>query len=165
MNYPWLGEPFKRDDILVLQDPMDLSGRDVTSYFHVKHNMKLEAEEAEEARGVQDTEVRRVMAEANKNEEERKRKMEEDGEGKDKEKKKVVMPSASFTCAGFTPIDEVAEPKITTKKGYVTLVTNAGKLNLEIHCDAIPLASENFLTLCAQGMFAVLIDRFDNWED
>ena len=51
------------------------------------------------------------------------------------------------------------------KKGYVQLVTNMGTLNLEIHCDLVPMTSENFLGLCASGkyngfMFHRLIKNF-----
>jgi len=44
-------------------------------------------------------------------------------------------------------------PKKTLKKGFVTLVTNMGNLNLQLHCDLVPLACENFLTLCDTGFY------------
>lgn len=39
------------------------------------------------------------------------------------------------------------------KKGYVRLETSIGSLNVEIHCDAVPRAAENFLGLCAKGYY------------
>lgn len=35
----------------------------------------------------------------------------------------------------------------------VTLHTNIGDLKLEIHCDYVPKAAENFLALCASGYY------------
>lgn len=39
------------------------------------------------------------------------------------------------------------------KKGYVRLETSIGPLNVEVHCDAVPQAAENFLGLCARGYY------------
>jgi len=35
----------------------------------------------------------------------------------------------------------------------VTLHTNLGDIKIEIFCDQVPLASENFLALCASGYY------------
>lgn len=37
--------------------------------------------------------------------------------------------------------------------GYVSLKTNLGTLNLEVYCDSVPLASENFIRLCERGYY------------
>eukprot|EP00629_Pelagomonadales_sp_RCC1024_P000624 CAMPEP_0119281320 /NCGR_PEP_ID=MMETSP1329-20130426/24473_1 /TAXON_ID=114041 /ORGANISM="Genus nov. species nov., Strain RCC1024" /LENGTH=548 /DNA_ID=CAMNT_0007281929 /DNA_START=190 /DNA_END=1833 /DNA_ORIENTATION=- len=39
------------------------------------------------------------------------------------------------------------------KKGYCRLVTSHGDLNVEVHCDMVPRAAENFLGLCAAGYY------------
>lgn len=39
------------------------------------------------------------------------------------------------------------------KKGYVRLVTNFGPLNLELHCDTVPKACENFIKHCDNGYY------------
>lgn len=39
------------------------------------------------------------------------------------------------------------------KKGYVRLTTNLGPLNLELHCEYVPKACENFIKLCQQGYY------------
>jgi len=44
-------------------------------------------------------------------------------------------------------------PKKPPKKGFVTIVTNMGNLNLQLHCDLVPLACENFLGLCENGFY------------
>lgn len=38
-------------------------------------------------------------------------------------------------------------------QGYVRLHTNLGDINLELHCDIVPRACENFLALCGQGYY------------
>ena len=43
------------------------------------------------------------------------------------------------------------------KKGYVQLQTTHGNLNVEVHCDIVPRASENFLGLCAKGYYDGLL--------
>lgn len=64
-----------------------------------------------------------------------------------------------FTCAGFTAkevkaLTEAEKPgKKTKKKGFVQLMTSLGPLNLELHCDLVPKACENFLTHCAAGYY------------
>ena len=35
-----------------------------------------------------------------------------------------------------------------SKKGYVCLVTNFGRLNVELFCDQVPRTCENFMKLC-----------------
>jgi cyclophilin family peptidyl-prolyl cis-trans isomerase len=37
------------------------------------------------------------------------------------------------------------------RKGYVSLRTNLGNINLEVDCDITPQTAENFLGLAAKG--------------
>lgn len=37
--------------------------------------------------------------------------------------------------------------------GYVRLVTSAGPLNLELHCDMVPKICDNFIKLCQSGYY------------
>ncbi len=39
------------------------------------------------------------------------------------------------------------------KKGYVCLVTNFGRLNIELFCDQVPRTCENFMKLCANKYY------------
>ena len=39
------------------------------------------------------------------------------------------------------------------KKGYAQVRTSLGNLNVEVHCDVVPRAAENFLGLCAAGAY------------
>jgi len=68
----------------------------------------------------------------------------------------LATDSAAFTSSSFTPkpiVDMGFTPKKTDKKGYVTIETNIGNLNLQLHCDLAPLACENFLTLCERKYY------------
>jgi len=38
-------------------------------------------------------------------------------------------------------------------KGYVKFYTNFGNLNIEIFCDSVPFASENFIELCEENIY------------
>ena len=40
------------------------------------------------------------------------------------------------------------------KKGYMRLHTNLGDLNLELHCNIVPRACENFLILAESGYYS-----------
>lgn len=46
--------------------------------------------------------------------------------------------------------DDVKEKK---KKGYVQIVTNLGSLNVQLACDLVPKACENFLELCEKKYY------------
>ena len=39
------------------------------------------------------------------------------------------------------------------QKGYARIRTSLGDLNVEIHCDMVPRAAENFLGLCRDGKY------------
>lgn len=49
--------------------------------------------------------------------------------------------------------DDVYKYSQIKKKGYVTLNTNLGPLNLELYCNWTPKTCENFLALCRKGYY------------
>eukprot|EP00899_Mesostigma_viride_P012634 jgi/Mesvir1/21371/Mv20855-RA.1 len=66
--------------------------------------------------------------------------------------------TCGFTSTTFAPTTvtqhaDVQVEKTPTKKGYVRMHTTKGDLNLELHCDIVPRACENFLGLCARGYY------------
>uniref|UniRef100_A0A6B2L1Y4 Uncharacterized protein n=1 Tax=Arcella intermedia TaxID=1963864 RepID=A0A6B2L1Y4_9EUKA len=161
--------PFTKADIIHLQDPNDNTKKEANTYFHVLKgltpghqdddkdplkNITLTSTSEKIFREIRDKE--RVDAENKKKQEE-----EDLRQGIIKPPKPVgpqYVPSdsASFTSSSYTPKTELEEtftPKKTSQKGFVTLVTNMGNLNLQIHCDQIPLASENFITLCERKFY------------
>mmetsp|Transcript_39344 Transcript_39344/g.116617 ORF Transcript_39344/g.116617 Transcript_39344/m.116617 type:complete len:554 (-) Transcript_39344:92-1753(-) len=46
-----------------------------------------------------------------------------------------------------------ATVKKNKKKGYVRVLTSAGMLNLELHCDMVPRTTDNFLRHCDNGYY------------
>uniref|UniRef100_W5M1R2 RING-type E3 ubiquitin-protein ligase PPIL2 n=1 Tax=Lepisosteus oculatus TaxID=7918 RepID=W5M1R2_LEPOC len=66
--------------------------------------------------------------------------------------------SASFTSTAMAPettheADDAVRYQYVKKKGYVRLHTNKGDVNLELHCDKVPKACENFIKLCQKGYY------------
>uniref|UniRef100_A0A1D1YC95 Peptidyl-prolyl cis-trans isomerase-like 2 n=1 Tax=Anthurium amnicola TaxID=1678845 RepID=A0A1D1YC95_9ARAE len=66
--------------------------------------------------------------------------------------------SRSFTSTSYDPVTKnefeyIKVEKNPKKKGYVQLHTTHGDLNIELHCDIVPRACENFLTLCERGYY------------
>lgn len=67
--------------------------------------------------------------------------------------------AASFTSSALTPVtrNEAAAPqrapRTVVRKAYVCLHTSHGDLNLELHADLVPRATENFLLLAARGYY------------
>ncbi len=73
--------------------------------------------------------------------------------------------AASFTstvmeiCTSQEPAiideDEIRWSRVAKagKKGYACLVTNLGRLNIELFCDQVPRVCENFLKLCSTKYF------------
>ncbi|KAL4646580.1 peptidyl-prolyl cis-trans isomerase-like 2 [Arapaima gigas] len=169
-------EPFTRQDIITLQDPTNLDKFNVSNFFHVKNNLKVPDPDEEKARldpgyylKSTNLETQETLAELYK-----------DFKGdallastmKEPEKKKTDKlnaahystgrVSASFTSTAMAPetiheADAIADDQVryqyVKKKGYVRLHTNKGDLNLELHCDKVPKAGENFIKLCKKGYY------------
>uniref|UniRef100_A0A8C4NZZ8 RING-type E3 ubiquitin-protein ligase PPIL2 n=1 Tax=Dicentrarchus labrax TaxID=13489 RepID=A0A8C4NZZ8_DICLA len=169
-------EPFTRKDIIILQDPTNLDKFNVSNFFHVKNNLKVLDPDEEKAKldpayhlRTTNLETRETLAELYK-----------DYKGdqllastmKEQQAKKTDKlnaahystgrVSASFTSTAMTPAttheadaiaDDIVRYQYVKKKGYVRLHTNKGDLNLELHCDKVPKAGENFTRLCKKGYY------------
>uniref|UniRef100_A0A8D3DTM9 RING-type E3 ubiquitin-protein ligase PPIL2 n=1 Tax=Scophthalmus maximus TaxID=52904 RepID=A0A8D3DTM9_SCOMX len=169
-------EPFTRKDIITLQDPTNLDKFNVSDFFHVKNNLKVLDPDEEKAKldpayhlKSTNMETRETLAELYK-----------DYKGdqllastmKEPEAKKTDKlnaahystgrVSASFTSTAMTPsttqeaeaiADDTVRYQYVKKKGYVRLHTNKGDVNLELHCDKVPKAGENFIRLCKKGYY------------
>ncbi|EFA84395.1 cyclophilin-type peptidylprolyl cis-trans isomerase [Heterostelium album PN500] len=65
----------------------------------------------------------------------------------------------SFTSTGMSLTSVIEDHpadrpgKKTKKKGYVSIQTNIGDINIQLHCDFVPKTCENFLALCATGYY------------
>uniref|UniRef100_A0A4W4F2P3 RING-type E3 ubiquitin-protein ligase PPIL2 n=1 Tax=Electrophorus electricus TaxID=8005 RepID=A0A4W4F2P3_ELEEL len=169
-------EPFTRQDIITLQDPTHLDKFNVSDFFHVKNNMKVLDPDEEKAK--QDPayhlkstnlETRETLAELYKEYkgDELLASTMKEPEAKKTDKLNAAhystgRVSASFTSTAMAPAttheaDAIAEDAVryqyVKKKGYVRLHTNKGDLNLELHCDKVPKAGENFIKLCKKAYY------------
>ncbi|KAI7813185.1 RING-type E3 ubiquitin-protein ligase PPIL2 [Triplophysa rosa] len=169
-------EPFTRQDLITLQDPTNLDKFNVSNFFHVKNNLKVLDPDEEKAKldpayhlKTTNLETRETLAELYR-----------DYKGdqllastmKEPETKKTDKlnaahystgrVSASFTSTAMAPAtvheadaiaDDAVRYQYVKKKGYVRLQTNKGDLNLELHCDKVPKAGENFIKLCKKGYY------------
>ncbi|XP_065211113.1 RING-type E3 ubiquitin-protein ligase PPIL2 [Planococcus citri] len=166
-------EPFQRSDLIILQDPTDLSKFNIMSFHHVKNNFRVETEEELEFRAEGNMGILKTVANETKvilNELERDYKPAEAEKQADKpklDKFNAAHYSTGKVAAGFTStamdpvtlheaavIDEdVVRYERVKKKGYVRLVTNFGPLNIQLDSDIVPKTCENFLKLCQRGYY------------
>jgi len=154
-------EPFTKKDVITIQDPNNYNYKDVSQYYFIQNGlMKKEVKDDPMKNITPNIISEQIFGEIRQQEEEDKKKKEELEKNQESidpnsSMKKVLKlngsSSATFTSSSFTPrLEEqiVFEPKITTKKGFVSIVTNYGALNFTLHCDLTPLTCENFLTHC-----------------
>ncbi|KAF4074236.1 hypothetical protein AMELA_G00237370 [Ameiurus melas] len=169
-------EPFTRQDIITLQDPTNLDKFNVSNFFHVKNNMKVLDPDEEKAKHdpayhlkSTNLETRETLAELYKEYkgDELLASTMKVPEAKKTDKFNAAhystgRVSASFTSTAMTPsttheadaiADDTVRYQYVKKKGYVRLHTNKGDLNVELHCDKVPKASENFIKLCKKGYY------------
>ncbi|XP_077457062.1 RING-type E3 ubiquitin-protein ligase PPIL2 [Stigmatopora argus] len=169
-------EPFTRKDIITLQDPTNLDKFNVAEFFHVKNDLKVLDPEEEKAMQeptyhlkTTNLETRETLAELYKDYKGDQILAATMKEPETKKTDKLNMAhystgrvAASFTSTAMTPAtmnhaDAIADDAVrysyVKKKGYVRLHTNKGDLNVEIHCDKVPKAGENFIGLCKKGYY------------
>ncbi|CAH8604980.1 unnamed protein product [Dicrocoelium dendriticum] len=163
-------EPFAKDDIITIQDPTNLDKFNISAFYHVQH--------AEEAKDECNTTVIRQLNQETK---ETLAELPKDLHIPDYMlSNKPAAPAsqkrdsfntasystgkaaASLTSTVMEPVtkvepaileDDVVRYKYVKKKGYVSLITSHGKLNLELHCDLVPKTCENFIRLCESGYY------------
>ncbi|XP_056275208.1 RING-type E3 ubiquitin-protein ligase PPIL2 [Pseudoliparis swirei] len=169
-------DPFSRKDIIVLQDPTNLDKFNVSNFFHVRNNLKVLDPDEEKAKlhpsyhlKTTNLETRETLAELYKDYKGDALLASTMKEAVAKKTDKLNAAhystgrvSASFTSTAMTPAtiqvaetiaDDIVRYSYVKKKGYVRLITNKGALNLELHCDKVPKAGENFIRLCKKGYY------------
>lgn len=161
------GQEFQKSDIITLQDPNDMEKRKAENFYHIKKGLfEVEVDDDPLKKITLTSTSEKIFKEIREKEAIEKKKKEDAAQ---ELLKQGITPApapeknpyrsrdaASFTSSAFTPkpvADDAPKPKTTKKKGYVTLVTSMGNLNLELHCDLAPLACENFLTLCERKYY------------
>ncbi|EDV22192.1 uncharacterized protein TRIADDRAFT_29227 [Trichoplax adhaerens] len=164
-------EPFKRGDVITIQDPTKLDKFNISDFHYIKNNLKLVDEERIKAKedpkyylNYCNPETEDILSQLTKDKE-------EDLSTKQTVYRLVSISyyglstahystnamAASFTSTAVVPetkqkaaiiSDEIVRYQKVKSKGYVRLQTNFGNLNLELHCDLVPRACENFIKLC-----------------
>uniref|UniRef100_A0A8C1I8P1 RING-type E3 ubiquitin-protein ligase PPIL2 n=1 Tax=Cyprinus carpio TaxID=7962 RepID=A0A8C1I8P1_CYPCA len=169
-------EPFTRQDLITLQDPTNLDKFNVSDFFHVKNNMKVLDPAEEKAKQSPSYHLKSTNMETRETLAELYRDYKGDellaSTMKEPEAKKTDKlnaahystgrVSASFTSTAMAPAttheadaisDDTVRYQYVKKKGYVRLHTNKGDVNVELHCDKVPKAGENFIKLCKKGYY------------
>lgn len=163
--------PFTRTDIITIQEPNNLNKFNISTFHHVKNNLRVETEEEIALKKDPHARLKHVSAETKDILQE----LEKEYKAPEKQevKKEVAdkfnaahystgMVAASFTSTAMVPEtvheaaiiceDEVKYERVK-KKGYVRLVTNVGPLNFELYCDVTPKACDNFIRHCNDGYY------------
>ncbi|XP_033627166.1 RING-type E3 ubiquitin-protein ligase PPIL2-like [Asterias rubens] len=164
-------EPITRKDLITLQDPSHLDKFNISAFYHVQNNIKVETESEKRAKeganyymNSTNSETKNILKELYRDYKPAEKK-EDDTKGADHLNAahySTGMVAAGFTSTVMSPetsqkaavIDEdVIRYERVKKKGYVRLMTSKGVLNLELHCDLVKKTCENFLKLIAKGYY------------
>jgi len=147
------GEKFSKSDIVILQDPSDITEVPIPDLSSLKEKKSIKPSEA----------TKRVLEEMK-----RKKLLSEKDKTKPRSRFTSGKCAASFTStavdihttneraiASKAEIEKLRYERVRKlkKKGYVRLVTNRGNLNLELHCDMVPRTCENFIRLASSGYY------------
>ncbi|CAJ0843585.1 14336_t:CDS:2 [Entrophospora sp. SA101] len=161
-------EPFKRDDLITIQDPHNIESRDFTKFHYIKNNLKIKDEEKQDS-------LSNINVNATGSAARILKKISNDSSEKSKQDQKTTSSStststtpiktskksipynaasysrglaaASFTSTAMTPITENENALIDEEefmlgqiksKGYARIVTNLGNLNIELFSDKSP---------------------------
>ncbi|KAM0786734.1 hypothetical protein ACM66B_002172 [Microbotryomycetes sp. NB124-2] len=160
-------EPFKRSDIITLQDPLHLEARDLSKFDYVQNDLKFDPHDAGGSKSLPEAKRKTDVKETTRAHPTKRARS---------ETAQVATPyniSTVSTGRAGASLTSTSAP-ITTKtehalwheedlmyeavrekgeKGYARLVTNFGNLNLELHCDRAPRTCYNFLQLAKEGKY------------
>lgn len=165
-------EPFTRKDIITIQDPNNVTKFNLSTFHHIKNNIRVEDEDAKKERSdptaklkTVSMETKEILAELKKNYKEPEAK--EEISKPQADKFNAAHYSTGAVAAGFTSTvmpretnhqaaviaEDLVRYERVKKKGYVRLLTNFGALNLELHCDIVPKTCENFIKHCQNNYY------------
>ncbi|KAK4052653.1 cyclophilin peptidyl-prolyl cis-trans isomerase Cyp8 [Microbotryomycetes sp. JL201] len=162
-------EPFKRADIITLQDPLHLEARDLSKFDYVQRKIKFDPD------GLPSSSSQTKAKETQKNSDATtttKGPVKKLGAYVSNASSPYNLSVVSTGRAGASltstsaPIETKTENALwheedlmyeavreKGEKGYARLVTNFGNLNLELHCDRAPRTCYNFLQLAKEGKY------------
>ncbi|XP_022666949.1 peptidyl-prolyl cis-trans isomerase-like 2 isoform X3 [Varroa destructor] len=163
--------PFTRADVIHLQDPQNLEKFNLSAFYHLKNNLRLEDESAKKDPRANlkhiNNETRDILDTLDKEHKPPAAKVESGSEKPARDRFNAAhfstgAAAASFTSTAVDPStrveaaileDDVVRYSMVKKKGYVQLTTNHGNLNLELLCDIVPKTCENFIKLCEREYY------------
>ena len=172
-------EPFTRKDLIVIQDPMDSSKVNPSQYYHFQKNLRWADEDEEdrgndsgaqikkmdnitkstlqelastyEASGSLSSEVRGSKTSTDRDVDEFNAAPFSTGRAAASLTSTVMSTYTKTEAAALS--DETVRYSRVKKKGYVQLETSLGSLNLELYCQWVPKACENFFGLSRRGFY------------
>lgn len=165
--------PFQRKDIITIQDPQKLEKYDISTFYHIKKNLRvLTEEEQQERKNPASGRIKTMNLETKETLEQLQQDYQPAEEEASTSKRtadkfnaahySTGAVAASFTSTAMVPVsqieaaiidDDLVKYERVKKKGYVRLNTNLGPLNLELFCDQTPRACDNFIKHCANGYY------------
>ncbi|KAH8319614.1 hypothetical protein KR074_002354 [Drosophila pseudoananassae] len=165
--------PFQRKDIITIQDPQRLEKFDISTFHHIRKNLRVLTEEEQLERKdpasgrikTMNLETKETLAQLEKDYQPTEEEASTSKRTADKFNAahySTGAVAASFTSTAMVPVsqieaaiidDDLVKYERVKKKGYVRLNTNFGPLNLELYCDQTPRACDNFLKRCATGYY------------
>ncbi|XP_034192700.1 RING-type E3 ubiquitin-protein ligase PPIL2 [Osmia lignaria lignaria] len=165
-------EPFTRKDIITIQDPNNATKFNLSTFHHIKNNIKVEDEEMVKDRNNPNAKLKTVSMETKEILFELDRDFKQAAPKEEVSKPKADKFNAAHystgaVAAGFTSTvmptetthqaaviaEDLVRYERVKKKGYVRFLTNFGALNLELHCDLVSKTCENFIKLCQRGYY------------
>jgi len=170
-------KPFKRADIVTVQDPVYLDKFNITSFHHLKNGLKLNDEDDKKTVRKANQETKDVMKELRESQI-----LKGKGAGLLRDSKEVKTHNdqskrldkysaahfttgkmgMAFTSTCMMPItdselalkeDRAVVYQFVKKNAYVKIKTTLGDLNIEVHAKHVPKTVENFLKHCQNGYY------------
>lgn len=167
-------QPFTRKDIITIQDPNNAMKFNLSSFHHIKNNIRVEDEKAARERNDPNArlktvsmETKEILAELDREYKPAKSSEKQQTSVQKADKFNAAHYSTGAVAAGFTSTvmpaetthhaaiieEDLVRYERVKKKGYVRLITNFGALNLELNCDLVPKTCENFIKHCQNGYY------------
>ncbi|KAF9972697.1 Peptidyl-prolyl cis-trans isomerase cyp8 [Actinomortierella ambigua] len=184
-------EPFTRKDLITIQDPHNLSNRNLSKFHHVKNDLSVVDEELEKQKRNPLNNINalgstsKVLSQLSAKDKSEADKTKADGKSSTSkttattDKAMAAMANKSalpYNAASYTTGRAAASltstaVSISTRderallsheeymfplikaKGYGSIVTNFGKINVELFCDQTPRTCYNFIMLAKSGYY------------
>jgi peptidyl-prolyl cis-trans isomerase-like protein 2 len=174
-------QSFARKDVIVLQDPMQTDRLNPSQFYHFTHKLKWAADDEEDSSSSSDasnrlkkmdhvtkqtlSELKSTFKPSTSKAVESCSKSADAGVRVDQFNKALFSTGKAAASLTSTVMDthtrveaaavsdDVYRYSQIKKKGYVTLDTSLGPVNLELYCNWTPKTCDNFLSLCQKGYY------------